>query len=142
MQTVSSRSEIRGVVFAEVVTAVLLLVDGFLLVDAGVNGLTGAPTLMLSGLVSGVFAVLSFVAAYGMRGGKKWSWNLTIVLAIISIILSVGLIGLAATITGTFLYPGLAIVLLIVVNDVILAEIGVSYLLMKPEVRAHFGKTA
>lgn len=142
MQTVASRSEVMRVVFAEVVTAILLLVEGIVLIDAGVNGLTGAGTLMISGEVAGLWAVLSFVAAYGLRSGKRWSWNLTLILSIVAIVLSASLIGLAVTFTGTFVYPGLAIVLLIVVNDVILAEVAVSYLLMKPEVKAAFGKAA
>lgn len=141
VQMVSSRSEMMGVAFAEVVTAVLLLVEGFVLVDAGINGLTGAGVLMLSGLIGGIWAILSFVAAFGLRRARKWSWNLSMALAIIAIVLNAGLIGLALSSTGTFIYPGLAVVLLIVVNDVILAELAVSYLLMKPEIKAHLGRT-
>ena len=137
-----SRSEVMGLVFAEIVTAVLFLIEGFVLIDAGVNGLTGAGVLMLSGLVAGLWAILSFVGAWGLRSVKRWSWNLTLILAIVAILLNAGLIGLALTVTGTFIYPGLAVVLLIVVNDVILAELAVSYLLWKPDLRALFRKTA
>ena len=142
MQSVVSRSETMGLVFAEIVTGFLLLVGGFVLIDAGLNGLTGAGVLMAAGLVGILWAVLSFVAASGLRSVKRWSWNLTLILATGAIVLSAGLIGLALTITGTFIYPGLAVVLLIVINDVILAELAVSYLLWKPDIRAHFKKTA
>lgn len=74
--------------------------------------------------------------------GKGWSWTLTRILSIITIVLSAGLIALAATITGTLLYPGLAIVLLILLNDTIIAELAVAYLLTKPDVRAYLGKKA
>ena len=141
MQTAASRSGVMGIVFVEVVTAILLLVEGFVLIDAGINGLTGAGVLMVSGLVGGIWGILSFVAAYGLRSGKKWSWNLALILAVVAILLNAGLIGLALTITGTFIYPGLAVVLLIVVNDVVLVEVAVSYLLMKPDVKTHLGKT-
>ena len=129
-------------VFVEVLTAVLLLIGGFLLLDAANNGLTGAGTLMVSGWVGIVLALLSFVAAYGLRNAKRWSWTLAIVLSIVAIVLSAGLIALAAAFTGTLTYPGLAIVVLLIVNDTIIAEVAVSYFLTKPDVRAHFRKNA
>ena len=112
------------------------------MLDAANNGLTGSGTLVISGWVAIVWALLSFVAAYGLRNSKTWSWNLAIVLSIVAIVLSAGLIGLAAVFTGTLTYPGLAIVLLLIVNDTIIAEVAVSYLLTKPDVRAHFRKNA
>ena len=142
MQTIPSRSGMMSVVFAEILTAILLLIGGFLLLDAANNGLTGAGTLVVSGWVGIVLALLSFVAAYGLRNGAKWSWNLAIVLSVVAIVLSAGLIGLAAVFTGTLTYPGLAIVVLLVVNDTIIAEVAVSYLLTKPDVRTHFRKNA
>ncbi|HVH14857.1 MAG TPA: hypothetical protein VNA15_03960 [Candidatus Angelobacter sp.] len=142
MQTIPSRSGMMSVVFAEVLTAILLLVEGFLLLDAANNGLTGSGTLVISGGIAFIWALLSFVAAYGLRSGKKWSWNLAIVLSIVAIVLSAGLIALAAVFTGTLTYPGLAIVLLLIVNDTIIAEVAVSYLLTKADVRAQFRKNA
>lgn len=131
-----------SVVYAEAVTAVLLLLEGVVLIDAGINGLTGAGVLTVTGYLGILWAILSFVAANGLRTGKKWSWNLSLILAIVAIVLSAGLIALAVSVTGAFIYPGLAVVLLIVVNDVFLAEVAVSYLLMKPDVKALFGKAA
>lgn len=58
----------------------------------------------------------------------------------ITIVLSSGLLAVAATLTGSLSYPGLAIVLLIIVNDTIIAEVGVVYFLTKPEIRASLGK--
>ena len=131
-----------SVVFAEVLTAILLLIQGFLLLDAANNGLTGAGTLVVTGGVAILWALLSFVAAYGLRNGKRWSWNLAIVLSIVAIVLSAGLIALAAAFTGALTYPGLAIVVLLIVNDTIIAEVAVSYFLTKPDVRAQFRKNA
>ena len=142
MQTIPSRLGMMSVVVAEVLTAILLLVEGAVLLDAANNGLTGSGTLVVSGWVAIVWALLSFVAAYGLRDGKKWSWTLAIVLSIVAIVLGAGLIALAAVFTGTLTYPGLAIVLLLIVNDTIIAEVAVSYFLTKPDVRAHFRKNA
>ena len=142
MQTIPTRSGMMTVVFAEVLTAILLLIQGSVLLDAANNGLTGAGTLMVLGGVAIVWALLSFVAAYGLRNGANWSWNLAIVLSIVAIVLSAGLIALAAVFTGALTYPGLAIVVLLIVNDTIIAEVAVSYFLTKPDVRAHFRKNA
>ena len=130
----------RPVVFAEILSALLLLLGGFLLLDASFAGLVGGATLFLSGLIGIVLSILSFVAASGLRGGKRWSWRLARVLSAITIILSGGLLAVAATLTGNLTYPGLAIVLLIIVNDTIIAEVGVLYFLTKPEIRASLGK--
>ena len=134
------RPEVKGIVFAEVFSAVLLLLGGFLLLDASFAGLVGGATLFLSGLIGIVLSILSFVAASGLRNGKRWSWRLARVLLAIAIILSSGLIAVAATLTGALSYPGLAIVLLIIVNDTIIAEVGVLYFLTKPETKASQGK--
>ena len=142
MQTIPSRSGMMSVVVAEVLTAILLLVEGAVLLDAANNGLTGSGTLVVLGWVAIVWALLSFVAAYGLRDGKKWSWTLAIVLSIVAIVLGAGLIALAAVFTGTLTYPGLAIVVLLIVNDTIIAEVAVSYFLTKPDVRSHFRKNA
>lgn len=142
MQSVSSRSETTSIVYAEIVTAVLLLVEGYILIYAASNGLIGAGLLNLLGEVGIVWAILSFVAAYGLRTAKRWSWILTMILSIVFIALNAAVIGLAATFTGGITYPGLAIVVLLVVNDVMLAEVAVSYLLLKRDVRALFAKAA
>ena len=136
----SKRPGVTGIVFAEVVSAILLLPGGFLLLDASFAGLVGGATLFLSGLIGIILSILSFVAAFGLRGGKHWSWRLARVIAAITIILSSGLIAVAATLTGALTYPGLAIVLLIVINDTIIAEVGVLYFLTKPETRTSLGK--
>ena len=131
-----------SLVAAEILTGILLLVEGAVLLDAANIGLTGAGTLMVSAYVAILWALLSFVAAYGLRGGKRWSWTLGIALSIVAIVLSAGLLALAAVFTGTFLYPGLAIVVLLVLNDAIIAELAVTYLLTKPDTRALFRKNA
>ena len=136
----SKRSGVMGLVFAEVVSAVLLLLGGFVQLDASYAGLTGGATLFLSGLIGIILSIVSVVTASGLRGGKRWSWRFSRVIAAITIILSLGLIALAATVTGSFNYPGIAIILLIVINDTIIAELAVVYFMMKPEVKALFGK--
>ena len=108
--------------------------------DASFAGLFGGATLFLSGLIGIVLSILSFVTASGLRGGKRWSWRLARVLSAITIVLSSGLLAVAATLTGNLIYPGLAIVLLIIVNDTIIAEVGVLYFLTKPEIKASLGK--
>lgn len=141
MQTEPSKPpRVTGIVFAEVVSAILLLLGGFLLLDASFTGLVGGATLFLSGLIGIVLSILSVVAASGLRGGKHWSLRLARVLSAITIILSSGLVAVAATITGALTYPGLAIVLLIIVNDTIIAEVGVLYFMTKTETRASLGK--
>ena len=141
MQSVPLKdSGVTGLVFVEVVSAILLLLGGFLLLDASFAGLIGGATLFLSGLIGIILSILSFVTASGLRGGKGWSWKLSRVIAAITIILSAGLLAAAATLTGSLTYPGLAIVLVIIVNDTIIAEVGVLYFLTKPEVKASLGK--
>ena len=139
MQTDSKRS-VSSIVFAEILSAVLLLLGGLLLLDASYAGLVGGATLFLSGLIGIILSILSFVTASGLRGGKRWSWRLARVIAAITIILSSGLIAVAATLTGALTYPGLAIVLLIIINDTIIGELAVVYFLMKPEIKAALGK--
>ena len=136
----SKRPGVTGIVFAEVVSAILLLLGGFLLLDASFAGLVGGATLFLSGLIGIILSILSFVTSSGLRGGKRWSWRLSRVLAAITIMLSAGLLAVAATLTGSLTYPGLAIVLLIIINDTIIAEVGVLYFLTKPETKASLGK--
>lgn len=137
MQSVPSR---RSGVFAEVLSALLLLLGGLLLLDASFTGLVGGTTLFLSGLIGVILSILSFVTASGLHSGKRWSWRLARVLSAVAIVLSAGLLAVAATLTGNLSYPGLAIVLLIIVNDTIIAEVGVFYFLTKPEIRASLGK--
>ena len=115
------------------------MLGGLLLLDASYAGLVGGATLFLSGLIGIVLSILSFVATSGLRGGKRWSWRLARMLAAITIILSSSLIAVAATLTGALTYPGLAIVLLIVINDTIIGEVGVFYFLTKHEVKAALG---
>ena len=134
------RPVVMSIMFAEILSAVLLLLGGFLLLDASFAGLVGGATLFLSGLIGIVLSILSFVTASGLRDGKRWSWGLARMLSAITIVLSSGLLAVAATLTGNLSYPGLAIVLLIIVNDTIIAEAGVIYFLTKPEIRASLGK--
>lgn len=65
------RPVIMGIVFAEILSALLLLLGGFLLLDASFVGLVGGATLFLSGLIGVVLSILSFVTVSGLRGGKR-----------------------------------------------------------------------
>jgi hypothetical protein len=70
-----------------------------------------------------VFALVSFVLAYGLWNGKGWAWTWSLVFAVISAILA--LLQMSS--------PSSAIVQLIIAGIII-------YYLMRPYVKTYFGK--
>ena len=132
---------VRSLALFEVFTAVLLLVIGFLLVDFAILGFTGGAGLFGFGAVEFFLGLLSLAGTAGLWMGKGWSWILTIVFSAIAMLVNVALLAVAATFTLTVLYPGGPIVLLIIANDIIIAEMAVVYFLSKPNIKAYLGRS-
>ena len=94
------------------VLSIIVAVLSFLLGVAGVvlgafvvgdySGL-GATVLLVLGTVVFVFGILEIVYSVGFLEGKGWSWTLGMTIAVLSLVSSIGVIGITA-IAG----PGLA----------------------------------
>jgi len=99
----------------EVVGGIVSSVFGFLLIG-GAALAAGALALMIG--------VLGFVLAIGYLGGKGWAWTLGIAVAVINIIILIveAALGFSANILG------------------IIFAIIIIYYLMRPHVKAYFGK--
>ncbi|HEV2118939.1 MAG TPA: hypothetical protein VGS11_02345 [Candidatus Bathyarchaeia archaeon] len=146
MQVSSLRPRgVRTLVVLEGLTGLLILLVGALLIDLQLFGLTapgGSGTFTAIGAVEIVLALLSFAAAGGLWMRGRWSRPLAMVLAAVSVLFNAALIGIAATLTGGTVYPAGATVLLILINDIILAEMPVAYLVTRPRIRAYIGRSA
>lgn len=139
--TISRPEGVRSLALLEAFTALLLVVISVLLVDFALLGLTGGGVLALFGLVEFVLGLLSFAGIAGLWMGNKWSWVLTIVISTVAMLLNATMLALAATLPLTVLFPGGPIVLLILANDIIIAEFAVVYLVSKPSIKSYLGKT-
>lgn len=95
--------------------------------DADLAGITpsllGGASAAMGAIVLAI-GIASFVVAYGLLKGKGWSWTLTVVLSIISIVLNAVSI-VSGNIGG---------IISIIISAVIL------YYLYRPHVKAYFGK--
>ncbi len=95
--------------------------------DADLAGVTpsllGGASAAMGAIVLAI-GIASFVVAYGLLKGKGWSWTLTVVLSIISIVLNAVSI-VSGNIGG---------IISIIISAVIL------YYLYRPHVKAYFGK--
>jgi hypothetical protein len=76
------------------------------------------------GALSLILGIISIILAIGFLGGKSWAWTLGIVFGVISIIVSIAetVIGFSSNIVG------------------IIIQIIIIYYLMRPHVKAFFGK--
>lgn len=117
-------------VAAEVLTALLLLLVGIWLIVLFGLGFVGGGLLGVFGVVEIVLGLLSLAVVVGLRAGRRPGWvqPLTIVGAAFNAVV----IAVAAVATLSVSYPGGAVVLLILVNDVIIGELGVLYFLTRP----------
>ena len=139
--TVSRPEGVRSLALLDAFTALLLVVISVLLVNFALLGVTGGGALALFGLVEFVLGLLSFAGIGGLWMGKKWAWMSTIVISTVAVLLNATMLALAATLPLTVSFPGGPIVLLILANDIIIAEFAVVYFVSKPSIKSHLGKT-
>jgi hypothetical protein len=133
---------VRTLVGLEGLTGLLILLVGVLLVDLQLFGLSApgtSGTFTAIGAVEIILALLSFAAAGGLWMRGKWSRPLAMILAAVSILFNAALIGIAATLTGGTVYPAGATVLLILINDIIIAEMPIAYLVTRPRIKEYIG---
>ena len=134
---------VRTLVILEALTALLLLLIGVVLVNLGLLSLTAqgsSGTFTNIGAVEIILALLSFVSAAGLWMRMAWSQTLSMAIAVVAALFNAAIIALAATLTGGSLYPAGATVVLILINDVIIAEMPPMFLVTRPRVRAYLGK--
>jgi len=83
-----------------------------------------ASILYALGAVALILGIISIIVAIGFLGGKGWAWTLGIVVSVINIIVSIveTIIGFSSNIVG------------------IIFSIIIIYYLMRPHVKAFFGK--
>ena len=119
-----------------------LAVGAGLLILAVLTGIfVGGPVVTLLFLIDFVFiglGIFSLALAYGLLTGKRWAWTLSVMGAIIGIILIIiEVIGLLFLnlLVGSGLWLGLAIIILIIPNVIILVYLN------SGNVRAFFGRT-
>jgi hypothetical protein len=89
------------------------------------GGISGIASILYAlGALALVLGLVSIVVAVGFLGGKGWAWTLGIVVSVISIIISIveTVIGFSSNIIG------------------IVFSIIIIYYLMRPHVKAYFGK--
>ncbi len=104
------------------VLAVLEILGGIVGLGAGALLIIGAHAAL--GALALIFGILGFVLAIGFLGGKGWAWTLGIVVGVLNIVVSIveTAIGFSSTIIG------------------IIFPIIIIYYLMRPHVKAFFGK--
>jgi hypothetical protein len=112
--------------------------------------IVGGPIVIGSVMIA--IGVVSFIVAYGLLKRMRWAWTVTIILSIISIVLSVSLITIIATVQA-LLWLGVGIILPPVapidpspppppfgaIISIIISSIIICYL-YRPNVKAYFGK--
>jgi len=88
--------------------------------------ITGLINTIIVGVssVSIALGVTAFVLAWGLLNGKGWSWLITVILAIISVIFSI-----VAVVSG-----GFTSFITLIINGVIV------YYMYKPPIKAYFGR--
>jgi uncharacterized membrane protein YfcA len=89
------------------------------------SGFFVAVGIMLTGI-----GIVSFVNAYGLLNRKSWAWKLTIILAIITMIVSIIWIFAAPPSSGSAMLT----IINLIISGIIL------YYVYRPHVKAYFGK--
>jgi hypothetical protein len=124
-----------------IIGGIVMIIGGLALVAIGAilpaafeqgmdSGMMGLPAAMAGafGIAMGGIAIalgiFSFIVAFGLLKGAGWSWTLTVVLSIISIVLNA-----VSLVSGNF-----GGIVSIIISAVVL------YYLYRPHVKAYFGK--
>jgi hypothetical protein len=122
-----------------ILTGLAGVVIGALAVDY-ISTLADSILLDLGAVIVG-FGILEIVYAVGFIDGKGWSWTLGMIIAIVSLVSSLGLIGLSA-IAGPF--DSIALFEVILIDFIAIIPIVTSAvtvgILTRPRVKAFFGK--
>lgn len=113
------------------------LIAGLLLVSVGIwlgllfqAGFNGGGILVAFGAVEVALGAMALAALPGLRAGRRPGWVRP--LSIVGAVFNAAIIVFAAVATLSVSYPGGAVVLLILCNDVIIGELVVSYFITRP----------
>ena len=118
------------VVVAQLFTALLLVVAGTWLIVLFESGFNGGGLLVALGAVEIALGLASLAAVAGLRSGGRPGWIMP--LSVAGALFNLGAIALAAAATLMVQYPGGAVVLLILFNNVIIGELVVMYFMARP----------
>ena len=93
-----------------IIVAILSLILGVAGVVLGVfivgdYSSLGAAILLVLGTVVFVFGILEIIYSIGFMEGRGWSWTLGVVVAVVSLVSSIGVIGLTAIIAPELTIP-------------------------------------
>ena len=130
------------------IIAILIIIDGILLLLAGI-GVIAVGSLFISEIIGLGFVIIGaillavgigyIVVSYGLLKGKRWSWTITVVLLFIGIAIDVASIIIFEyftfdTDTSSFLTSNSGSIAGIIISVIIL------YYLYRPHVKSYFGK--
>lgn len=124
------RSGRTTLVVAQLFTGVLLVLAGIWLIVLFQSGFNGGAILVAMGAVEIALGVPSLAALAGLRAGRRPGWVRP--LSIAGAAFNAAAIVFAAAETLMVQYPGGAVVLLILFNNVIIGELAVLYFLTRP----------
>ncbi len=137
-----------------IIVAVLSLILGVAGVVLGVfivgdYSSLGATILLVLGTVVFVFGILEIIYSIGFMEGKGWSWTLGVVVAVVSLVSSIGVIGLTAIIAPELTMPNvlanvitldvLVIISLMAIIPIVTSSVTI-FGLTRRNVKAFFGK--
>ena len=110
----------------------------------------GAAILLVLGTVVFVFGILEIIYSIGFMEGKGWSWTLGVVVAVVSLVSSIGVIGITLIVSpGLTAITGLAneivaavliIISMIAIIPIITSSVTI-FGLTRRNVKAFFGKS-
>ena len=120
----------RSLFVAQLFTALLMVVVGIWLIVLFQRGFNGGGTLVGLAAVEIVLGAISLAALPGLQAGRSPGWIRP--LRIVGAVFNAAVIVLSAAGTLMVTYPGGAVVLLILVNDVIIGELVTVYFLPRP----------
>lgn len=138
-QTADSSTPVRSSARAAGTTApsIAQLFTGLLLVSAGIwlivlfqFGFNGGVVLVAMGAAEIALGVATLAALPGLWAGRRAGWVRP--LSVAGVVFNVAAIMFAAAATLMVQYPGGAVVLLILFNDVIIGEVVAMYFLSRP----------
>jgi hypothetical protein len=135
------------------VLIVLAFILGALSIVTGITGILlgaqvvgdysslAATILLLLGAIVFLFGILEIVYGVGFLQGNGWSWTLAMVVAVVSLVSSIAVLGLQAIGVSTDV---VVLVVLYTISAIALIPLMTSsltiYLLTRPNVKAFFGR--